>query len=178
MTDPELQDLLDDLESEEQEEQPVAEESVVVDVEKPKPAEPEVDTDEESATQLIQQKKSAVPAPTVDLDLSKIINDHEGDYRTAMSNLRNDRTKIDQVVSKLMKRLDDNSCKAADVEGLVRSLDTLTNSSMCIVRLMDSRSKLIAALRGHMVGAKVQGGTTEGSEGQLAEMLEQPNDDV
>lgn len=168
MSDTELQDLLSDLAGEVSDpvnktSEPDSEDDTVVD--HPHGGKP----------QLVKQqskKESAV----VTLDLNKIVDAHDKDYQTVMANLRNDRTKIDGVISKLMEKLEDGA-KAAEIEALVKALDTQANTSNCIVRLMDSRSKMITALKHHLVGSKVNTGPSDTDE-ELTQLLSQPEDKV
>jgi hypothetical protein len=164
----ELSDLLDELgDSSEMKEELVVE------------AKEDDIVEEASSTQIIEQPKPE-SKEIVSLDLTKIMNAHESDYGEAMKNLRCDRTKIDSVVNILMERVDNGGakCAAAEIEGLVRACDSLANTNMCVVRLMDSRSKMVVALKGHINKASLSGGPVQESSGDLKSMLEQPEEDV
>lgn len=90
-----------------------------------------------------------------------------------------DRAQLENVIQSFISAMGDDPNNAARpiVEGLVSLLETKVNSGMVAVKLMDTKIKLLAALKG---GAGViinQNIAAGGTNSELTELLSNPPDD-
>jgi hypothetical protein len=83
-------------------------------------------------------------------DIRDFIKQHERDYGDAKGNIYRDRAKADEVVRILMQRVEDGGASNQETESLVQAVKLLIDSNGHLVRLLDSKSKLLTASRGGM----------------------------
>ena len=114
--------------------------------------------------------------PSNPIDLALVIQRFDKDYNSVQANLQADRGKIDGVVGILLARVQAGTASNTEVESLVKALDVLANTNGHHVKLLDSRSKLLAASKNAQAFIQQNFGNTENPE--LLKLLEQPEDDV
>lgn len=131
-------------------------------------------------TQLVKRQESKVSKPSVTLDMNHVMDSHEKDYQLVMDQLKRDRSKIDHVISILSEKVDSTNAKSADTEALVSALNVMANTNTCVVRVMDSRAKMVSALKGHITKANLSTNPSGGEGGgdNLMDMLDQAEDEV
>ncbi len=118
------------------------------------------------------------PADDEPVKILEYVQKHEADYQQIKANLDLDRLKADKVIGILMQKLETNTALKHDVESLVKALDVISNTNGRAVKLLDTRAKMIASIRGPMknVFANVNAGGA--GEGDLTKILSQPEDDI
>jgi len=84
------------------------------------------------------------------LNITDFVRQHERDYDAAKNNITRDRAKADQVVAILMQRVEDGGASNQETESLVQAVKLLIDSNGHLVRLLDSKSKLLTASRGSL----------------------------
>jgi len=110
-------------------------------------------------------------------DLREVISRFDNDYNEVQSNLKRDRSKIDSVVRILMEKLDTGEASATETEMLVKALEVMTDTNGHAVKLLDSRSKLLAATKSSAQALIQQNFGATGNNSELQKLLAQPVDD-
>ena len=124
-----------------------------------------------------------IPAPKqeeaqVGLDLVKIMSDHERDYNMVIDNTIADRVKIAEAASMLKEVIETGVYKSTDMTAYTQLLSTLADTSGNVVRLMDSRSKMVSALKGTVISNLKIDKDEDDGEGNLNDMLSESEDEV
>lgn len=88
-------------------------------------------------------------------DLQEFVRKHDHDYEEVKTNLRVDRAKADEIVRMLLERVGSGTASNQETESLVQAVKCLVDSNGYMVRLLDSKSKLLSASKG-TVGAIIQ----------------------
>ena len=141
------------------------------------PPEPEL-----SEPPVIVAEATIVPAqdpgtPTNPIDLTVVVERFDKDYNTVQNNLCADRGKVDAVVAILLARVQAGTATNTEIESLVKALDVLTNTNGHHVKLLDSRSKLLAAAKS-TAAAFYQQNNFGNPSAELTKLLDQPEDSV
>ena len=109
------------------------------------------------------------------IDIREFIQRHDADYAEAKANLRTDRAKADELVRLLMARVEDGTASNQETEGAVQAVKCLVDSTGHMVRLLDSKTKFLAASK-HSVGTIIQQ-NFKGGDSNLENILSQQIDD-
>lgn len=90
-------------------------------------------------------------APDPNLELLKMLQDIKADFDNVngevMDCWRRDRALAQEVVDHFMGQLRENTATAVGVEMLVKTLDILSSSTLAPIKLLEVKTKLLAALR-------------------------------
>jgi hypothetical protein len=105
------------------------------------------------------------------IDLRAFIQNHDADYNETKDNLRCDRAKADMVVRGLLERVSESTATAQETEALVSAVKCLIDSNGHMVRLLDSKTKLLQSQKG-AIGALIQNNVGV-SGAELADILSQ-----
>ena len=116
------------------------------------------------------------PAGTDLINIKKLINDYDKDYDEVKHNLRSDRSQIEDVIGELQGVFQNGVVKIGLVEALVKALDVLANTNQSFVKLIDTKSKLMASLKSH-ASVVVNQNNVGGESSELRDILEQNIDD-
>jgi len=139
-------------------------------LEDPKPI---VEEEEKADTDLFKEENKSEQQGLI--DIREFISNHNKDYEEAKCNLRTDRAKADELVRILMERVDGNDATGQETESLVQSIKCLVDSNGHMVRLLDSRSKLLSATKSS-ASTLIQQNFGDKSSSELEEMLTQKVD--
>jgi len=184
--DAELQDLLADLI---EDDEVISDESVTINksVEESEKVELEIVVSEPEPepgdmTQIINTKIEIIdPSEIADeiIDIRRFVAEHNRDYNAALSNLKSDRAKADGLVQILMQKLQDDAASSTEVETLVKGIEILARTADSMVRLLDSKSRLVTSTKAQ-TQALIQQNFSGGASGELQKLLEQSEeyDDV
>lgn len=170
--DDDLQGLLEELEIgpkvSEQEPSPAPEKSVkppqeiqVPPVPSPHLPAPVLESPESVDTTPATDLFSAEDLPPGVADLQEFIRKHDHDYEETKTNLRTDRAKADEVVRILLERVGGGSASGQETESLVQAVKCLVDSNGHMVKLLDSKSKLLSATKGTAIIQQNFGGKAD-----------------
>ena len=114
------------------------------------------------------------PSPTATniADLQAVVEKFDADYGEVQANLKRDRGKIDAVIDILLQRVRTNADAETDTMSLVKALDVLANTNGHAVKLLDSRSKLLAATKS-TINANQTNVNVSGTDAELQKILSQ-----
>jgi len=184
--DAELQDLLVDLT---EDDGVISDESVTINksVEESEKVELDIvisESEPESGdmTQIVSTKTELVdPSAAADeiIDIRKFVIEHNRDYNAALSNLKSDRAKADSLVQILMQKLQDGEASNTETETLVKGIEVLSRSADSMVRLLDSKTKLVTSTKAQtkaLIQQNFGGGTSDALQKILNQTEE--HDDV
>jgi hypothetical protein len=104
-----------------------------------------------------EQKTSEFDNP----DVREFIGEFKTVSRDIISNYKNDRGQIEEVVQHLMKLVihnQDQKLSRTAVENLVKALEVKSNTNANVIKILDSISKVIAAGKGLGVFAGIEEG--------------------
>jgi hypothetical protein len=181
--DDELQSLLADLEqpeepladatseatnSNEVEVAPTSTELIIPD---PELIDPIIDTGEIEPSDLPLASDQA----PINTEIKSVVDKFDRDYGEVQSNLKGDRRKIDSVIDILLARVRANTDAETDTMSLVKALAVLADTNGHAVKLLDSRSKLLAATKS-AVNANQTNINITGVDAELQKILDQPQD--
>lgn len=108
--------------------------------------------------------------------VQEFLTTHERDYEETKRNIRNDRAKVDTVLQLLLQKVQAGGATAAETESLVAAAKALVDSNGHMVRLLDSKSKLLTSIKGNVTINN--NNTAVANSGELVDLLSQdPNDD-
>jgi len=111
----------------------------------------------------------------VSAELKSIVDKFDRDYGEVQSNLKSDRKKIDSVIDLLLARVRANTDAETDTMSLVKALGVLADTNGHAVKLLDSRSKLLAATKS-ATNANQTNISITGVDAELQKILDQPQD--
>ena len=111
------------------------------------------------------------------IDIKKFVAEHTRDYDSVRDNLRADRAKTDGVIQLLLQRVQDEDASATECESLVKALEILAKTNDSAVKLLDSRSRLIASTKS-TIQALIQQNFGTGDSAELQNLLDQPDDEI
>lgn len=109
-------------------------------------------------------------------DLREVVSRFDNDYNEVQTNLKKDRSKIAIVIEALMIKLDEGASNT-ETEMLVKALEVMANTNGHAVKLLDSRSKLLAATKSSAQALIQQNFGATGNNSELQKLLAQPVDD-
>jgi hypothetical protein len=179
--DEELQSLLADLEQPD----PIADATIDIpineeivtetstDLTVPEPELSDASTEIEKAEQPDLPLESS--ASSVNIELKAVVDKFDHDYGEVQANLKSDRKKIDTVIDILLGRVRLNADAETDTMSLVKALGVLADTNGHAVKLLDSRSKLLAATKSAMNANQTNISIT-GVDAELQKILDQPSD--
>jgi hypothetical protein len=172
--DAELQALLGDLGSLEQEVAAETEQTQIQinrTVPEPELTEPAPEPEES------QQPYLPIESTPIDLtDIKEVVRRFDRDYDEVQTSLKIDRSKIDMVISILLNRVQNGSASEADTISLVKALSVLADTNGHSVKLLDSRSKLLSATKSSINAVQTNVSVT-GSDVELQNILQQPTEE-
>jgi hypothetical protein len=173
--DSDLQSLLDDLQSVAIENgvlgdaEPIdAPATDVVPIPEPQFSDPEADIGQDNTPDLPIES-----SPTNLADLAAVVGQFDKDYGEVQANLKRDRGRIDTVIDILLQRVRDNADAETDTMSLVKALAVLADTNGHAVKLLDSRSKLLAATKS-TINANQTNVNITGVDSELQNILDQP----
>jgi len=181
--DDELQSLLADLEQPEEpladatseatngNEVEVAPTSTELIIPDPELIDPIIDTGEIEPSDLPLASDQA----PINTEIKSVVDKFDRDYGEVQSNLKGDRRKIDSVIDILLARVRANTDAETDTMSLVKALAVLADTNGHAVKLLDSRSKLLAATKS-AVNANQTNINITGVDAELQKILDQPQD--
>jgi hypothetical protein len=114
------------------------------------------------------------PAPA-NSELKAVVDKFDHDYGEVQTNLKSDRKKIDSVIDILLARVRANTDAETDTMSLVKALGVLADTNGHAVKLLDSRSKLLAATKSTLNANQTNINIT-GVDAELQKILDQPSD--
>jgi len=114
----------------------------------------------------------AAPANT---EIRAVVDKFDHDYGEVQANLKSDRKKIDTVIDILLARVRANADAETDTMSLVKALGVLADTNGHAVKLLDSRSKLLAATKS-VTNANQTNINITGVDAELQRILDQPSD--
>jgi hypothetical protein len=114
------------------------------------------------------------PAPA-NSELKAVVDKFDHDYGEVQTNLKSDRKKIDSVIDILLARVRANTDAETDTMSLVKALGVLADTNGHAVKLLDSRSKLLAATKSTLNANQTNINIT-GVDSELQKILDQPQD--
>jgi len=111
------------------------------------------------------------------IDIGAFIAQHDRDYTEVKGNLRADRAKADEIVRMLLERITNGTASSQETESCVQAVKLLVDTNGHMVRLLDSKSKLLTASKGSVNTLIQQNfGGSDDLENILSQQLE--DDDV
>ena len=110
-------------------------------------------------------------------DLQEFIIKHDRYYEEAQSNLRADRAKADELIRMLLDRVERGTASNQETEAVVQAVKCLVDSNGHMVRLLDSKTKLLVASKGSVNTLIQQNFGDSQSSSELEDMLTQNMDE-
>jgi len=128
------------------------------------------------ATDMEAQEPPNLPIPSTPsnlADIKAVVEKFDHDYSEVQTNLKRDRKRIDSVIDLLLVRVQANADAETDTMSLVKALAVLADTNGHAVKLLDSRSKLLAATKSSVTAAQANV-TISGVDPELQKVLDQP----
>jgi len=146
----------------------------------PEPIQPQL-IDPEIPTNLVESGDSTLLVQDENnngdiMDLEAIVRQHDRDYDETKDNIRADRTRMARITELLMDRVEDRSATTVETECLVTAAKALVDSNGHMVRLLDSKSKLLSSTKS-AVQMLINQNINTGGNDDLKDILASPEED-